>query len=198
MILEKLLTAKVILATLPLIMLCLLYISYIYLYSRVSDYDRYKPVQHFRYAGIVLGVALRKNQPRPALTERLNQAIYLYRRGLIRVLVLSGGAGKADLSEAKVMARYLTQHGIPSSRLLLEEKSTNTKENLRFTSQLIDPAWEEVYLITHDFHMMRALHYAKQAEIKVAPVPVHSTQLWIPYHKTRECLALIKQRLIRT
>lgn len=175
-----------------------IFITYIFLYALTSQYDQRNPDAHPRKAGVVLGAALWDNQPSPALVERLDQAIKLYKQNKIEYIILSGGLGKARISEAKAMQIYLIQHGISPEKLILEDQSTNTRENLRYTAQIIaDRSFGQVYLITHDYHMYRALNYAKQAKIEAVPAPVHSKVLWTPYHKTRECLALIKQKVFR-
>lgn len=170
---------------------------YIFLYGLTSRFDYTDPDQQKRRVGIVLGAALWDNQPSPALTERLDLAIHLYQKGKIDHLILSGGLGQNQITEAQGMKNYLVQHGLPSDALILEDRSSNTKENLSHSAKILRKnAWGEVYLITHDYHMHRALLYAKQAGIQAAPAPVHSSVLWMPYHKTRECLALIKFKVL--
>lgn len=174
----------------------IMFFSYIYLYTLVSRYDQLDPDGNHRQAGIILGAALWENHPSPALEERLHLAIQLVKQKKIDYLILSGGRGKAEISEAEAMAKYLIERGVAKKQLILEEESTNTKENLDNSAKLIQKhASQEVYIITHDYHMHRAITYAKQAKINAAPAPVHSTVLWPPYHKTRECLAIIKQQL---
>lgn len=169
---------------------------YLSLYVLVSRYDKIDPDGTHRRAGVILGAALWNQQPSPALIERLNLGIQLFRQKKVDYLILSGGKGKQTISEAEAMAKYLEEHGLPRNRLILEPLSTNTKENLAYTVEIIKRySFGEVYLITHDYHMYRAMTYAKQANIDAVEAPVHSNVLWYPYHKTRECLAIIKQWL---
>ncbi len=168
--------------------------SYLFLYSLVSKYDHIDPDGKKRQVGIVLGAALWDNQPSPALQERLNVAFQLIQQRKVDYLILSGGRGRAAISEAEAMARYLTQRGVSKKQLLLEKESSNTKENFYYSAKIIrQHSFHEVYIITHDYHMHRALTYAKQANINAVPAPVHSTALWTPFHKSRECLAILKQ-----
>lgn len=177
-------------------LLCLLFFLYTSLYYFASLYDYIDADQKHRQAGIVLGAALWDNEPSPALKERLNLALQLLKQHKIDYLILSGGKGKAKISEAEAMAQYLINRGISKERIILEAKSSNTKENMLYSAKLIQQyGFQEVYIITHDYHMFRALAYARKAKIQAAPAPVHSTVLWPPFHKTRECLAMIKQYL---
>ncbi|WP_037465174.1 YdcF family protein [Shimazuella kribbensis] len=168
--------------------------SIVYHYIKVSRYDNWQIDNKHRDAGIILGAALWENKPSPALRERLNKGLELYRSGKVDRLILSGGLGNAEQqSEAQAMRTYLMKYGVPSDKMILEDQSHNTKENLRNTSaHLKEKPIHSLYLITHDYHMTRALLYAKQANLSVTPAPAHSSVLFIPYHKLRECAALWK------
>ena len=55
------------------------------------------------------------------------------------LLVVSGGKGDDErVAEASAMASYLTARGFPADRLLLEDKSRNTEENLVFSKAIMD------------------------------------------------------------
>ncbi len=56
--------------------------------------------------------------------------------------VITGGFGKLTqsrfhMSEARLFANRIQEHGIDSGRLFLEEKSTNTGDNIRFSMELL-------------------------------------------------------------
>ncbi|SFJ47348.1 YdcF family protein [Thermoflavimicrobium dichotomicum] len=160
----------------------------------VSKYDQLEADGKKREAAIILGAAVWKDQPSPALRERLDKGAELYEKGLVSYLILSGGKGTLKKkSEAQVMKEYLLKRQIPEEDLILEDQSTNTQENLLNTRKILDQHHlKQIYLVTHDYHMHRALIYAKQAHITASPAPVHSQVLWLPYHKFRECFAMIK------
>jgi uncharacterized SAM-binding protein YcdF (DUF218 family) len=176
-----------------ILVLALLFV-YLYVYSYVSRFDNHKESRQQRAVGIVLGAALWNGVPSSALKERCDKAIELFRRGQVQYLLLSGGLESEQRSEAEAMQQYLVEHDIPKDRLLLEDQSTNTRENLLFSRKILaNKQVTQAYLITHDFHLARAMLYAKQAGVSVEPVPVHSKVLWpMAYYKTRECLALVK------
>ncbi|MFC4078296.1 YdcF family protein [Salinithrix halophila] len=166
-------------------------------WSRASLYDDVSVSTKPSDAALILGAALWEGKPSPALKERLDMALQLYRRDQVQWLVLSGGVGKSGLSEAEGMKRYLVQQGVKPDHLLLEEQSTRTKENLFFSKRLLRKNnIDQVYLVTHDYHLFRSLAYAKQAGIRAKPAPVHSRVLFTPFYKSRECLAIIKWRMV--
>lgn len=175
-----------------LIGLLILIIPIIYLYNVVSQYDEMSMPKTSNKTAIVLGAALWNDQPSPALLERLWAAVELWNQGKVEKLILTGGLGSGDQqTEAEAMKKFLLSNGIPEEALILEEKATNTYENLLFSSQLI-PDEKKVIILTHDYHMQRALLISKQIGLAPVPYPVHSSSLFIPYHKVRECFALIE------
>ena len=86
---------------------------------------------------VVLGAHVKGDVPSKALELRLKAALKYARENEDTTLILSGGQGFGeDITEAKCMENYLTAHGISQERLVLEEKSTSTKENLKFSYEL--------------------------------------------------------------
>ncbi|EJW92927.1 protein containing DUF218, partial [gut metagenome] len=77
--------------------------------------------------------------------------------------VLSGGKGEGEqISEAEAMYGYLREHGIAGERLLLEDRSTNTKENLSFSLKLIDDPDASVGVVTNHYHVFRGVAIGKK------------------------------------
>lgn len=173
-------------------------IGFILLWLRVSHYDDMGEPEEKRQAAIVLGAALWNDEPSPALRERLDLAYSLYQAGKVEWIICSGGIGDdSSISEAEGMRRYLLRLGVSDDRIILEDHSHSTKANLANSKELLDQrALTDVYLVTHDYHLYRALYYAAQSGISAKPAPVHSQVLFIPYYKLRECFALIKLFLL--
>ncbi|SFX17963.1 protein SanA, affects membrane permeability for vancomycin [Thermoactinomyces sp. DSM 45891] len=181
--------------SLAFILLLLLIIGYFYL--KVSQYDDTPTQSSHADAGVVLGAALWNGKPSPALVERLEVAAKLYRDKKVEYVIVSGGLEEEGVTEALAMKEYLVQKKVPQDRILLEDQSSNTQQNLENTMKLLtNTQIDNIVIITHDYHMTRALQYAKQTGLKDSLIaPVHSKVLFMPYHKARESLALIKQSL---
>lgn len=80
---------------------------------------------------------------------------------------------------------------MPAERILLEDKSTSTYENLLFSQQVMrDHQLQTALVISHDYHLKRAVTIAEALGMSVSPVGVHSRVLFKPYHEAREVLAL--------
>ena len=94
--------------------------------------------------------------------DRLTSALWLYRAGRVRRILIAGGSGavvaKAH-TEAHDLATLLRLAGVPNSAIILEDKSRNTRENALFTRQLLAgaPELDTLILITSAFHQRRAL-----------------------------------------
>ncbi len=149
--------------------------------------------------GIVLGAAVWGEGPSPGLRERLNHALWLYQEGYVPVLLVTGGLGKGKrLTEAAVMKEYLVERGVPAEHILMETKSTSTYENLLYGQQVLSThPYQNALLISHDYHLFRAVTMAESLGIPVSPVAVHSQVLFKPYHEAREVLAYSYWRFSR-
>lgn len=115
---------------------------------------------------VVLGAALRGENPSRLLRERLETAKDYLHQNPTAVCVVSGGQGEDEVcSEALVMKRYLMEHGIAEQRIYMEDNSTSTFENIRFSKELIKQHGlsQNIALVTQEFHQYRASKLARQA-----------------------------------
>ena len=125
---------------------------------------------------IVLGAGVNGTKPSASLHERLT-AVKAYLEKYPRaVAVLSGGQGEnEDITEAQCMYDWLTNAGVDKTRLLMETKSTSTKENLQFSLALIEETYGEkpatVAVVSNEFHLLRADILADRQGIAMLGVP---------------------------
>lgn len=105
---------------------------------------------------IVLGAKVENDKPTKVLAERLNQAYQYYERYPNVKIVVSGGQGLDEqYSEAYVMKKYLVDRGVNPHSIIVEDKSTNTQENLENTQKIIGNQ-KSVGVVTNDFHIYRS------------------------------------------
>lgn len=96
-----------------------------------------KPRQTVKYI-IVLGACVRGTRVTRSLSYRLKKAAAYAKEHPHCMLVVSGGQGPGeDITEAQAMNLYLQNLGISSERILLEDQSVNTRENLIFSRKII-------------------------------------------------------------
>ncbi|MGX8699484.1 MAG: YdcF family protein, partial [bacterium] len=88
---------------------------------------------------IVLGAGVNGTVPSLSLATRLEAALRYAGENPETVLILSGGQGSGErITEARCMYDWLTARGIPAERLLLEERASNTRENVGFSREIIE------------------------------------------------------------
>lgn len=138
---------------------------------------------------VVLGCQINGETPSLMLKRRLDAAYdYLSENSDVKVIV-SGGQGSDEVtSEADVMRKYLLQRGIEDSRIFMEDKSTSTEENLRFSKEIIDKEGlcGEITIVTDGFHQLRADILAKKQGIEARNISA-STEKWLlPTYWIRE------------
>lgn len=112
--------------------------------------------------------------------ERLKQAIDLYRAGYAPMLVVSSGY-VYSFHEADVMRALAIDQGVPAASIVLEERSTNTYENVRYVDAILrDHRWRRILLVSSPYHMRRALLvWRKQdPEVTVYPTPPSVSQFY--------------------
>jgi uncharacterized SAM-binding protein YcdF (DUF218 family) len=83
-----------------------------------------------------------------------------------RKLVLSG-----DLRTTKPMRDFLVFQGVPPESVLIEGRSTSTRENALFTTQFVRDMPGPYVLLTSDYHMFRAHRAFTKAGLAVTPAP---------------------------
>lgn len=122
-----------------------------------------KPTRDAEYV-IVLGAAVYGEKPSITLEHRLEGALRYLEANPRTKAVVSGGQGAGeDISEAECMRRYLTEHGIAEERILSEDMSTSTRENLAFSEAVIKTdggRTDRVVLVSSAYHLYRARRMA--------------------------------------
>ena len=94
------------------------------------------------------------------------------------------------------MENYLTAHGISRERLVLEEKSTSTKENLKFSDGLTGCSKKNTGILSNNFHVYRAVKIAEKAGYEYPyGIAAASDPIMQVHYVVREVAALIKAKL---
>ena len=115
---------------------------------------------------IVLGAGIKGKRVTPLLASRIDKGIELLKYNPNAKLILSGGMGPGeDIPEGVAMADYAKQNGVSEEKIVIEDKSKNTYENLLFSSKLMDKENPKIALVTTSYHVFRALVFAKNLNI---------------------------------
>lgn len=94
------------------------------------------------------------------------------------------------------MYTYLVKIGISSDRIILEDKSTSTVENIRNSKVLLDDSYHSVGIVTNNFHTFRAVRIAKKQGLRnVSGIAAESNIFYLPNNVLRECCGILKDWL---
>jgi uncharacterized SAM-binding protein YcdF (DUF218 family)/glycosyltransferase involved in cell wall biosynthesis len=112
--------------------------------------------------------------------ERVQHAVDLYKRGLASHLVLSSGY-VYSFPEAEFMQSLAIQQGVPADAIVLEQRSTDTHENVAYVDEILERrGWRSVLLVSSPYHMRRALlvWHKTSPQVRVAPAPPPRSQFY--------------------
>ena len=106
--------------------------------------------------------------PGKMLLKRLDSAYEVMEALPLSAGIVCGGQGDNEpRSEASAMAEYLARKGIAPERIFLEDKSSNTEQNIINMRSIIDSEpsliGRRMVVVTSDFHLLRARHLLKAA-----------------------------------
>ena len=109
---------------------------------------------------IVLGCQVKPWGPSILLQDRLDKALEYFESHPDTVLVTSGAQGADEPStEAAAMRDYLVERGVPAEQILLEERSTNTLENIRYSLDVLAEhgydVTADIAVVSNGFHLAR-------------------------------------------
>lgn len=144
-------------------------------------------------AAIVLGSKVMPDgRPSARLQARLDRAADLYRAGIVRVVIVSGGTGVEGFSEGRVMASALEGAGLPAEAIIVDEAGNTTRATAENGARIMKArGLVSALVVTQYFHVTRSRLALEQAGIS----PVHSAhadffELRDLYSIPREAIAL--------
>ncbi|WP_268913650.1 YdcF family protein [Lentilactobacillus sp. SPB1-3] len=160
------------------------------------------PVKYPADYVITLGAGVRSDEVSPLLKSRLDRAIQYFKNFSTNNshMIPSGGQGPDEpYSEAYVMAKYLKNNSIPEERIILEDKSTSTYENMLFSKHKIEADWQEqgqsgtpkIVFSTNNYHVLRGAIYAKRAGLNAQGVGAPTSFYFLPSAMLREYIAIL-------
>ena len=143
---------------------------------------------------IVLGAQVRPSGLSVALKSRLDAAYDYLIENENTTCIVSGGQGPNEpMTEADAMAGYLIERGLDPNRIIRENQSTNTSENIRNSMSFINPANDHVAIVTNDYHLFRGMAIArKQGIAHVSGIAAGATPWYLPNNMARESFGLAK------
>lgn len=147
---------------------------------------------------IVLGAQVRGTRITKSLAKRLDAAFDYYVENPDSTFIVSGGQGRGeDISEASAMADYLIRKGVPQNKIILEDRSTDTNENISFSMEFITDKNAKVAIVTNNFHVFRAVHIARAKGLtNVCGIAASSDEILFVNYCVREAVGIMKDFLV--
>ena len=147
---------------------------------------------------ILLGAKVNGTTPSLSLQYRILEAGNYLMENQGTVAILSGGQGDDEgISEAQCMYEQLISMGIKAERLIMEDQSTSTSENIKYSSQWIENKKCSIGIVTNNFHIFRAVGIAKKMGYKKAEGIAAKSVWWMqPKNMIREFLAILKDVIV--
>lgn len=166
------------------------FLGYSLLYPRLV---RDRPADWVVVLGAGLGGGTRVT---PLLAARIRTGMAELARRRARLLILSGGRGPDEQrSEAEAMAEWAIANGADPDRVLVEARSRNTRQNLRYTAELV-PAGEQGLIVTSNYHALRAAMLARRIGLPAQAAGAPTAGYYWPSAMIREFVAVLAEHKI--
>lgn len=138
---------------------------------------------------IVLGASVHGDSLSDLLKARMEKAIELYNKKLVKMILMSGDGTDSYYNETAAMKKFALKNGIPEEALLTDEKGYNTYATILRAKEVFNA--NSAYIITQNFHLARAVWIAREIGINAQGVNAGETKdSW--YYSFREFLARTK------
>jgi len=114
-------------------------------------------------------------------TERVEYGVKLFKEGWARKdrMILSGGPAVWKYTFASLMEEHALHLGVPKKYILLEDRSTSTEEDARFTREILrQHGYTSLILVTSPYHSKRADKIFRKTmgnEIRVISAPAEKS-----------------------
>ncbi len=153
---------------------------------------------------IILGARLYGRTPSPSLQFRLDEGYAYLTDHPDTLAVVSGGMGRGEeITEASAMRDYLLEKGIAPERILTEERSFNTFENIGFSIRVLQDHLARADLkalkfgiVSNDYHVFRGTLIAKEKGLEAFGIPAKTPPTTLVKGYLREYLSVLKYLII--
>jgi vancomycin permeability regulator SanA len=127
-------------------------------------------------------------QPSQRLKAGLDGGIKIYRQGLVKKLIVSGGTGEEGFNEADVMKEYLISRKIPANDIIADYLGYTTYESAINCRRIMKAYnYKSVLIISQYFHISRARMALRRAGVAT----IYSAH--VPYYELRDIFSLLRE-----
>lgn len=129
----------------------------------------------------------------PALRDRLDQGLALYRQGLAPQILVTGDGENLIRNETEAMEAYLLERDVPPQGIVKDPRGLNTYASLYRAKHKY--GFDSVLIVTQEYHLGRSLYLGRRLGLDCWGIGVPDAvfkPVNIPYNYTREALARVK------
>lgn len=179
-----------------LLVILLLVIGYV----AIVEYVTYQIINEIPQANasyvIVFGAKAVDDKPGSVFKSRLDKAVTYLKNNPETKVIVSGGQGfDENYPEGLVGKWYLMSQGIDENRIISEEASANTFENLKLSKQLMHDPSAHVVMVSSEYHMFRIRMLANRLDFQASYLASKTPTNHYIWGKAREYVAILKSFL---
>ena len=129
---------------------------------------------------VIMGAqVLPGGRPSPALEARVRHGAALYRRGVVDLLIPTGGLGEHPPAEARLMLGILLDEGVPDKAVILEDEALNTRDSAVLIAKMVRARkFEGVRVATDPLHCVRTVWAFRRAGLSACAEPTYDSPVW--------------------
>lgn len=143
---------------------------------------------------MVLGAKLHGDRPSKSLMYRMETALEYMKADEDLVLIASGGQGHDEtIAEGDAIKNFFISKGITQNRIIVENQSKNTFENMKMSRDLIKKDGKiKINIVSNKYHIFRAKILARRNNFEAYGISAKTPRPVLLKSYLRESLAIIK------
>ena len=115
------------------------------------------------------------------MNYRTSWSVYLYKNGLAKNIIFSGSSVYSGYGEAKIMAKYAIQLGIPAEHIFLDTAAEHSTENVYYSYLVAkENGFKRIALATDPFQNQSLKRFIKKHQLPIDQLPAVFDTLGVP------------------
>jgi uncharacterized SAM-binding protein YcdF (DUF218 family) len=173
----------------------ILFVYFVILHVQIQRYSNMEVPKDAEYL-IILGAKVNGTVPSLSLQYRIDAAADYLLANPKTIAIATGGQGAGEnVTEAETIKKALIGKGVEPERIRMEDQSTTTYENLKYSLPYLPTLHGQGIVVTNHYHVYRAVSIAADHKMNVSGYPAKTPFISLPKSYIREYLAITKYYL---
>ena len=165
----------------PLVLFCLIISSCAFIRVEPKKILAEKRAEQPYDAIIVPGHPYHGESWSTTMNYRINWSVYLYKSGLAKNIIYSGSSVYSGYTEAKIMAKYAAEFGIPEEHIFLDTMAEHSTENVYYSYLVAkENGFKRIALATDPFQNHSLKKFIKKHQLPIDHLPAVFDTLGVP------------------